>query len=162
MVRDGDGNLLGDDFGDDINLRCLYASELVHLLFIGGVLIPPLFRKMEIPLEFHYQGSQSKFNIEMTITTFFILLTLGHSTLRQSPFLLTSPPSVFPALRLPSSNSWQDRFPPSTPQEDSPPSQHHISPVIDHLILPVINFKPWTSRDKLIYGAYETQQRINK
>lgn len=58
MVRDGDGNLLDDVLFDDINLGCLFASELVHLLFIGGVLTPPLFRKVEIPLEFHYQESQ--------------------------------------------------------------------------------------------------------
>lgn len=34
--------------------------------------------------------------------------------------------------------------------------------MIDYLILPEIKFKPWTAHDKINYGAYKTQQRVNK
>lgn len=66
IMRDEDGYLLQEDFGNDVNLGFIFAKELASYrnevkdtaypdLYIGGVL-KPLFGKAKVPLDLlHYE-----------------------------------------------------------------------------------------------------------
>lgn len=70
ILTDDEGNSFRDNFGDDMNLGCVFAKELVSFctwaintshpdLFIGGVLVP-LFKKSKVHLHaFHYEDTGS-------------------------------------------------------------------------------------------------------